>query len=151
MSTMRRFPAGRSLALAAVVVLLLTAVACRDDTTSATPFGGVFTGTPTAAPGVSDSPEQLDVTISDGGFDVREIRVTAGVPTMMRVTNNDDRDYVLRIGNLVNEMDIPAGETVDVNFTTPVAEVTEAELLDGADGDQLDRAVLVIREPGGGT
>lgn len=151
MFIMRRFSVGRALMLAAAAILMLTAVACRDDTTSATPFGGVFTGSPTAAPGLMDSPEQLDVSISDGSFDVREIRVTAGVPTMMRVTNSDDREYVLRIGNLVTETEIPAGETVEVNFTTPAAEITEAELLDGPDGDQIDRAVLVIREPGGGT
>jgi hypothetical protein len=140
----------QSMALVAVVVLM-TAIACRDDTTSATPFGGVFTGSPTAAPGLQDMPEQLDVTVSGGEFDVREIRVIVDVPTMMRVTNEDAQDYVLRIGNLVTETPLPAGETVEVNFTTPTADTYEAELLDGPDGDQLDRAVLVVRQPGGGT
>lgn len=150
MFSIRLFRAGRSLALVATLVLL-TAAGCRDDATSATPFSGVFTGTPTAGPLATDQPEQLDVTVSGGEFDTREIRVTVDVPTMMRVTNEDDRDYTLRIGNLVTETTLPAGETVEVNFTTPSAEVVEAELLDGPGGEQIDRTVLVIREPGGGT
>jgi hypothetical protein len=146
---MRVFSRHHMLGAVSIAILLMMTVACREDQqTSATPFGGPFTGSPTAAPGVSDRPEEVAVTISDGSFDTREIRLQEGTPTLMRVTNNDDQDYVLRIGDLVLDTALPAGETTDVGFTTPVAGEYQAVLLDGPDGEEQDSVLLNVAIPG---
>lgn len=150
MTDRRRFRPGAVLGVVALLSVL-TALGCRDDTTSSTPFGGPLTASPTAGAAHSAEPEQIEITISDGDFDSREIRVVAQVPTMMRVTNEDDQSYVLRVGDMITETEIPSGETVDVDFSSDVPETYEAELLDGPDGEVVATTTFVVAEPGGGT
>jgi hypothetical protein len=138
------------LGVVCITGLLVVTAACREEQqTSATPFTGVFTGSPTAAPGVGDAPEEVHVTVSDASFDTREIRLQEGSPTMMHVTNDDDVDYVLRIGELVLDTPLPAGEVTTVSFTTPVAGEYQAVLLDSPGGNELDSVLVNVAQPGG--
>jgi hypothetical protein len=139
---------GRMTVIVVIGIFVLAVVACRGDQTSSTPAGGPFTGSPTAAPALMGSQEEIEISITDGTFDTREIRLVADVATIMHITNNDDQDYVLRIGDLVVGEDIPAGQTTEINFTTPVASEYQAELLDGPGGEILD-TVLVSVDPAG--
>lgn len=141
----------KQVAVVAALLLLVTAVACSDDTVSATPFEGSLTASPTAGGAVSDLPEALAISVSDGSFDEAEINLTAGSPTQMMVTNEDDQDYYLRVDSLITDTLLPANQTVEIGFTTPSSDVYEAELLDGPDGEQVATTVMIVREPGGGT
>jgi hypothetical protein len=140
----------RMMVFISVALVLVVTGACRSEPEVATPFAGPFTGSPTAAPGVMVGQETVELTVSGGEFDAREIRIQQNVATMLFVVNEDDQAYVLRIGDLVVDMPIAAGETTEINFTTPIAEDYEAELLNGAGAETLD-SIAVVVVPAGGT
>jgi hypothetical protein len=147
---MKLFNYHRMTVFISLALVLIVASACRSEPEVATPFAGPFTGSPTAAPGVMVGQETIEVTVSNGEFDARELRVQQNVATMLFVNNEDDQEYVLRIGDLVVDMPIAAGGTTEINFTSPVAEDYEAELINGADQETLDSIALIV-VPAGGT
>lgn len=106
---------------------------------------------PEVTTGASDElPEGIEVAtveITDGAFSVDELLLQQAEPTVLDVVNNDDEDYTLRIGDLVGDTLIPAGASVEVEFTTPSAETYEGRLL-SADGTVLSEMRVIVQAPG---
>lgn len=131
-----------------VPLCLVLLVACGDDDVE------VATETlnvPEVTPGASDElPEGIEVAsieITDGTFGVDELLLQQGQPTVLDIVNNDDEDYTFRIGDLVGDTLIPAGTTVEIEFTTPTAETYEGELL-AADSTVLSEMRVIVQAPG---
>lgn len=139
------------LATGALLAAMMIATACTDDDTEvATDPVRDPSASPTALAEVPASIEVAQVTIEDGSFDVDEIILQQGEPSILEVTNQDDRAYRLQIGDLLAPTDIPQGTTTRVEFTTPSSDQYEGELL-ASDGDDVVDDVLVTVMSGGAT
>jgi len=131
-----------------VPLCLMLLVACGDeDEEVATDRLTV----PEVAPGASDElPQGIEsatVEITNAEFGVDELLLQQAEPTVLDVVNNDEEDYTLQIGDLVGDTLIPAGTTVEVEFTTPTAETYEGRLL-AADGTVLSEMRVIVQAPG---
>ena len=137
--------------LPAMLAGVLILAACRDDTADEVgdQIDSDVIGSPTAAPGLSEDIERVTIAISDGEFDVGQIELIEERPTVLTVENSDDVAYWLEIGDLVNGTEIPAGETVNVEFTTPVEDVYTGELLSEQGGEVLDEMDVEVIGPVG--
>ena len=110
-----------------------------------------------AAPTSGDSepfeavPAPLETTglaVLDGAFIGDELVLRQGVPTLLHVANGDDRDYLLRIGDLLTPTSLPANATTAVQFTTPTAETYEARLLDAETDEVVATLPVEVVLPG---
>lgn len=137
----------RYLAIASCVVIL--AAACQDDDEVARQIEGDVIGSPTTAAGLEEDIEEASIEISDGAFVQDRLELVQDRPTVLRVTNNDNTAYVLRINPLLNESTVAAGNTVTIEFTTPVENTYTAELLPEGGGEPLaTMPVAVINAAG---
>ena len=138
---------GRSMLIGMCTVLLVAA--CQDDDEVADQIEGDVIGSPTAAAGLEEDIEEVSVEITDGELGEDGIELIEERPSILRVQNNDDVAYVLHIDPLVNGAAIPAGESVSIEFTTPVSNDYTAELLPETGDEPLDTmSVEVINATG---
>jgi hypothetical protein len=145
----------RTLLVAARCVALvlgasLVFVACQDDNDEvANPIEEDVIGSPTAAAGLEEDIEEIAIEIEDGELSEDGIELTQERPTVMTITNHDDAAYVFQIESLVNETPIPSGDTVSIEFTTPVSTEYVGELRPEGGGDPVDTVEVQITDPTG--
>jgi hypothetical protein len=120
--------------------------ACRDDSADevADEVEGPPDASPTALGALPDDIEEASITVSDGGIEEDELELVKERPTILRVTNDDDVAYVLRINPLVNGETIAPGATTKVEFTTPVEGTYTGELLPVSGGDAVDTVTVEV-------
>lgn len=134
----------RALSLMMCVLLLVAACGDDDDDNVADQIEGDVIGSPTAAAGLPEDIEEVTIGITNGVFDDDGIELIAGRPTVLRVQNNDDVAYVLQIDPLVVGSNIPASDSVSIEFTTPEEETYEGELLPESGGEPLDTMTVDV-------
>ncbi len=131
-----------------VPLCLMLLVACGDeDEEVATDRLTAPEVTPGAIDELPQGIESASVEITDAEFGVDELLVQQGEPTVLDLINNDDEDYTFEIGDLVGDTPIPAGTTVEIEFTTPKAETYDGQLL-AADGTVLSEMRVIVQAPG---
>lgn len=135
------------------IMVLLMAIAplaaCgTDDEEVATDREEVPDLTPEAANELPEGVETLAIEIEGGAFSVEEIVLTQGEPTELVIANGDDEAYEFAIGDLVTPQEIPAGETVEIGFTTPDPDTYTGELLD-SEGDVVSELRVEVTGAGG--
>lgn len=131
-----------------IPLCLVLLVACGDeDEEVATDRLVVPEVTPGASDELPQGIESATIEVSDGAFGVDELLLQQAEPTVLDVVNNDDEDYTFRIDDLVGDTLIPAGTTVEIEFTTPSAETYEGRLL-AADGTVLSEMRVIVQAPG---
>lgn len=140
---------GNSLARILLVPLcLMLLVACGDeDDEVATDRLTVPEVTPGASDELPQGIETATIEITDGAFGVEELLLQEDEPTALDVVNNDDEDYTFQIADLVGDTLIPAGATVEVEFTTPTADTYTGRLL-AEDGTVLSEMRVIVQAPG---
>jgi len=140
----------RSAAAAAIALLLAASVlACGDDDTEvARDPVRPSDASPTALAEVPGSVEVAQVTIDEGAFGVEEVVVQRLEPTIIRVDNQDDQAYRLRIDELLAPAEIPPGTVTDVEFTTPSEGRYDGALLAAEDDEVLAAIVVTVIAPG---
>ena len=127
---------------------LMFVVACGDeDEEVATDTLTVPEVTPGASDEIPEGIETATIEITDGAYGVDELLLQQDQPTVLDVVNNDDQAYTLEIADLVNDTEIPAGATVEVEFTTPTAETYEGRLL-AENGTVLSEMRVIVQAPG---
>lgn len=142
-SGLRYAPA--SVALAAVTILS----ACADESEVATEAEGIPTATLTAIDEVPADIGAVSLAVSGGAVGTDELVLQQGNPTILHVVNDDDQPYRLRIGDaLVNDVEIAAGDSTEIAFTTPKASTYDGKLL-SMNGTVLDEFRVIVQEPGG--
>ncbi len=105
---------------------------------------------PAAIASLPEDIEEASVTVANGMFGVDVIRLLEGVPTVLHVTNEDDRAYRLQIvEDLVTAAPIASNATTDIEFTTPNAGEFEGQLLPDEGDDVLDTVQVIVRSAGG--
>lgn len=135
------------------IMVLLMAIAplaaCgTDDEEVATDREEVPDLTPEAANELPEGVETLAIEIEGGAFSVEEIVLTQGEPTELVIANGDDEAYEFTIGDLVTPQEIPAGQTVEIGFTTPDPDTYTGELLD-SEGDVVSELRVEVTGAGG--
>lgn len=94
-------------------------------------------------------PSALDVTgavIENQHFATEEIRLLAGIPSVMHIANGDDRAYRFRVVDLITTTALPAGELTVIELTTPTTGIHEGQLLAADSDDVLDVVPVIINE-----
>jgi len=136
----------RMVALVCSAILLFTA--CQDDTDEvAEQIEGDVIGSPEAANELEEDIEEISIEITDGELNEDGIELIEERPTVLRVQNNDDVAYVLRIDPLVAGAVIPAGDSISVEFTTPVQNEYTGELLPESGDEPLDTMTVEVLSP----
>lgn len=136
--------------LALVLCASLVLVACQDDNDEvAGEVDGDVIGSPTSAAGLEQDIEQITIEIEDGGMTEDGIELTQDRPTVLTVVNNDNVAYLFQIEQLVNETLIPAGDEVQIEFTTPVSDEYTGELLPEGGGESLDTVQIQVTDATG--
>jgi hypothetical protein len=135
-------------------VTLYLASGLADDEARGTAAAGMAGAAPTSGDSAPFEavPAPLETTglaVLDGAFLGDELVLRQGVPTLLHVANGDDRDYLLRIGDLLTPTPIPASATTAVQFTTPVVETYEARLLDAETEEVVATLPVRVVPPGG--
>ncbi len=142
----------RVMAVVMLSLVMVFAAACGDDDDDqaevADQADQPFTASPTAIAGQESDTEELTLVVENGEFDESDIELMEGRPTILLVENRDDEAYRLNIGDLVVNEGIPAGTTTRVEFTTPVVEDYEAELLPAEGDEALDTMQVRVIGPG---
>lgn len=93
--------------------------------------------------------EGAEIVVEDGAFTDDSIELIAGDPSVLSLENRDSEDYRFEIEDLVTITTIPAGETVDIQLTTPTAGEFEGMLLAGEADAVVDTLSVIVRAPGG--
>ncbi len=128
-----------------VASALLLFVACQDDNDEvAEEIDGDVIGSPQAANELEQDIEEITVAITDGEFDEDGIELIEERPTVLTVQNNDDVAYTLNIDPLVTNTEIRAGESTQIEFTTPVSAEYVSSLLPESGGDPLDTMTVEV-------
>ncbi len=136
----------RSVTLVFCAALLFTA--CQDDNDEvAGELEGDVIGSPEAANELEEDIEELSIEITDGELSEDGIELIEERPTVLRVQNNDDVAYVLRIDPLVADTVIPANDSISVEFTTPVSNEYTGELLPETGDESLDSMTVEVLSP----
>lgn len=159
MNTVRRRRSGQRgpwlnwmlLATALLAAVLLAVFAARDDGDAgvATEREDVPEITPTAVAALPEGVGEASLVVMDGAFGVDELILQEDEPTELHVVNSDAVPYRLRIADLVTPSPIAASAVTDIKFTTPTANVYEAQLLATEGQAVLDTLRVVIRSAGG--
>lgn len=132
------------LRILALMLAIAPLTACgSDEDEVATDREGVPEISPEAADELPEGVERVSIEIDNGAFGVEEISLHEGEPTQLVIVNGDDDAYVFAIEDLVAEQDIPAGETVEIGFTTPDAGTYTGELRDTEENVVSDVSVEV--------
>lgn len=140
----------RLLGYAVVLLLLPVLVACGAGEESATTDEGIPTATPAAIDELPADLEEAALEVSEGDVAVSELILTEGQPTILHVVNHDDEEYSLRIEDvLADNVALPAGDTIEVSFTTPKAGRYDGALLAATDDSVVAEFAVVVQEPGG--
>lgn len=138
------------LRIVALLFVMVPLVACGDEEEEvATEREEVPDVTPEAADELPPGVETAQLVIEDGDFGVDELILQRGEPTELKVVNRDDEAYEFSIGDLVTPQEIPAGETVEIGFTTPDADTFTGELVDPDDGSVLSEITVDVQGAGG--
>jgi hypothetical protein len=93
--------------------------------------------------------EGAEIVVEDGAFTDDSIELIAGDPSVLSLENRDSEDYRFEIEDLVTITTIPAGETVDIQLTTPSVGEFEGMLLAGEADAVVDTLSVIVRAPGG--
>lgn len=137
---------GRSLMIVLCGVMLVAA--CMDDDDDvADEIEGDVIGSPTAAAGLEEDIEEVSIEITDGELSEDGVVLIEERPSILRVQNNDDVAYVLRIDPLVVGSVIPAGDSTSIEFTTPVSNEYTGELLPETGDEPLDTMTVEVISP----
>ncbi|MBW3634351.1 MAG: cupredoxin domain-containing protein [Chloroflexi bacterium] len=92
--------------------------------------------------------ETTELVVEGGEFTAEELTLVEDLPTVLRVTNDDDRPYHFRINDLVATIVLPPNELTVVEFTTPSGGVFAGRLLAPDDEAELDLLpVTVVPRP----
>lgn len=143
------FAVGRRGVVGVMVLLLLSGCIFGDSETSEELVGSTNV-TPSAIGALPEDIGEVTITIADGAFDVENVLLQEGQPTVLHVVNNDDRAYRLKIGeSLVAAEPIAASTTTDIQFTTPNADIFDGELLAEETDEVIATIEVVVRAPGG--
>lgn len=148
---MRRLMLTRMPITALVAGALLAGAACStgsDEVADDQDTGAAASASPTAAGGVPEDVESVEIAIADGEFSDDQIEFQQDTPSILVVTNEDDQRYTLEIGDLVAGWQLVPSDTTTVEFTTPKANEYEAQLIPEAGGEALDTMTVVVEAPG---
>ena len=125
------------LAALTLSLVLMTSACIEDDTEVARD--------PVRIPDVNPTAQ---VSITDGSFSVEEVVLQQLEPTIIEVTNHDDRAYRLEIADLVSPAEIAPNTLTQVEFTTPDDGLFTGALLAADNDEVLDTVFVAVQDEG---
>ena len=117
--------------LIVVMGAMLFVAACNDKGNAevANQVNVSTNASPTSLGALPPDIQQAELAISNAQFDKNAVEFQENRPSMLLISNKDAVAYTFTIGGLVNETPLPPGQITTVQFTTPVAQVYEGQLL----------------------
>lgn len=130
----------RWLMLGALFALAAALVACEDDGDAADD----------AADDAAPPTNVLEITVGDGGLDPTEEQVQLPDRYQLVVNNESSNDCTFYLGTFVRALEVPAGETAQMDVQLPPSASGEAapgaqeEMQMGCDGDEERQGRLIV-------
>ncbi len=136
------------LAALTLSLVLMTSACIEDDTEVARDPVRIPDVNPTAIAALPGGIEVAQVSITDGSFSVEEVVLQQLEPTIIEVTNHDDRAYRLEIADLVSPAEIAPNTLTQVEFTTPDDGLFTGALLAADNDEVLDTVFVAVQDEG---
>ncbi len=139
--------------IVAAAVLAVAGVACNDND-SETSSTGQNSGEAQRAggAGVPENPRLTKVTVYDDRIEPRQLTLTAGVSIQMEVANRGQKDCTFSVGSYLQQLQVPAGQTVANSFTLSATSTTAPNSSDtvtmGCEGDSSRQGKAVVEFKG---
>lgn len=134
-----------------MVIVLAGLVACGDEEETATTTDeeqAPPAQSPAANNPVPQGVDNVSIQIQDGEMEADDLSFHVEENAVLTIANNDDQAYRFQIAGLMEPQDIPANETVTVEFNSSTADTYTAQLL-GEDDSVLSEVDVEIQSASG--